>query len=87
MAPTLGFFVYLLAQVLFWAILLRALMSWMPGAHGNPIYRVAVEITEPILAPLRRVVPLIGMIDVTPMIAMIILQVIAQAVGGHSIGF
>jgi YggT family protein len=38
------------------------------------------QITEPILAPLRRVVPRLGMIDITPLVAIIILQVLAQAV-------
>jgi YggT family protein len=38
------------------------------------------QITEPILSPLRRIVPRIGMIDITPLVAIIILQVLAQAV-------
>jgi YggT family protein len=38
------------------------------------------QITEPILAPLRRVVPRLGMIDITPLVAIIILQVLAQVV-------
>jgi YggT family protein len=37
-------------------------------------------ITEPILAPLRRVIPRIGMIDITPMVAIIILIVIARII-------
>jgi YggT family protein len=36
------------------------------------------EITEPILAPLRRVVPRIGMIDITPMVAIFVLYIIQQ---------
>jgi len=38
------------------------------------------QITEPILSPLRRIVPRIGMIDITPLVAIILLQVLAQAV-------
>jgi YggT family protein len=37
------------------------------------------QITEPILSPLRRIVPRIGMIDITPLVAIILLQVLAQA--------
>ncbi len=86
MAP-ISFFISILAQILFWAILFRALLSWIPGSSNSPLHRVVVEITEPVLAPLRRVVPKFGMIDITPMIAMIILQVIAQAAGSGALGF
>jgi YggT family protein len=37
------------------------------------------EVTEPILAPLRNVIPRIGMIDITPLVAIILIQVIGQA--------
>jgi YggT family protein len=38
------------------------------------------QITEPILAPLRRIVPRIGMIDITPLVAIILLQFLGQAI-------
>jgi YggT family protein len=38
------------------------------------------QITEPILSPLRRIVPRVGMIDITPLVAIILLQFLAQAV-------
>jgi YggT family protein len=37
------------------------------------------EVTEPILAPLRNVIPRIGMIDITPLVAIILIQIIGQA--------
>jgi YggT family protein len=46
----------------------------------NPLIEVLDQITEPILAPLRRIVPRLGMIDITPLVAIILLQVLAQAV-------
>jgi YggT family protein len=58
-------FVDLLFQILILAIIARALLSWFPVRPGNPFYALAVilhQITEPILAPLRRVIPMIGMI-------------------------
>ena len=48
----------------------------------NPIYGVVHEITEPILAPIRRFMPRMGMIDLTPMVASFILIFIARAAGG-----
>jgi|GraSoiStandDraft_41_1057321.scaffolds.fasta_scaffold29817_7 YggT family protein len=69
-------FADLLFQILIFAIIARALLSWFPVRPGNPFYALMVvllQITEPILAPLRRVVPMIGMIDITPLIAMLLL--------------
>lgn len=47
----------------------------------SPVIRILDEITEPILAPLRQVVPRFGMVDITPMVAMLVLFVIQQALG------
>ncbi len=62
------------------AIFIRALLSWVNPDPYNPLARALDQITEPILAPLRRVVPRIGMVDLTPMIAIFILFAIRQAV-------
>ena len=61
------------------AIIIRALLSWFPNIDPrNPLVEFIVAITEPILVPIRAVMPRIGMIDLTPMIAIILLQVIGQ---------
>ncbi len=73
-------FIELLAQALAFIIFIRAILSWFPVSRYNPIVAFLDYITEPILAPLRRVVPRIGMIDITPMVAIIILLVIASVV-------
>jgi len=69
-----------LTQILTAAIFFRAILSWFQMDPRNPLIAVLDQITEPILAPLRRVVPRLGMIDITPLVAIILLQVIAQAV-------
>ncbi len=59
------------------AIVARALLSWFPNVNPrNPIVEFLIAITEPILAPIRSVMPRMGMFDLTPMIAIILLQVI-----------
>jgi YggT family protein len=59
------------------AIIIRALLSWFPNIDPrNPIVEFIVTITEPVLAPIRSVMPRMGMIDFTPLIAIILLQVI-----------
>lgn len=74
-----------LLQLLSFAILIRALLSWVRPDPGNPIVQFLDAITEPILQPLRQIVPRMGMIDITPMVALILLQVIAGMVAGSGI--
>ncbi len=72
-------FVVLLAQVLTVAIFVRAILSWFPNVgNDNPLVAAVYRVTEPVLAPLRSVIPLVGMIDITPLVAIIALQIIAR---------
>ena len=71
-------FVHLLA----FAILARAVTSWLPIDRTGPVVRALDAITDPVLDPLRRVIPTIGMIDITPMVAMIMLFAIGGALEG-----
>jgi YggT family protein len=65
------------------AIVARALLSWFPNVNPtNPAVEFLFTVTEPILAPLRAIMPRIGMIDITPMIAIILLQVINRVLAG-----
>jgi len=72
-------FLVVLITILQIAIIGRALISWFPVDPANPLVRVLTEITEPVLAPLRRVIPRFGMIDLTPMVAIIVLSIAQQA--------
>lgn len=70
-------FVDILTNVLMVAILLRAILSWFPNiSRENPFAQVVFQVTEPVLAPLRRVVPTLGVIDITPLVALLLLQMI-----------
>ncbi len=71
-------FAELLLQILWIAILIRVLLSWFPIDPSNPIIRVLFEITEPVLAPFRRVIPRIGMFDLSPLAALLVIQLIQQ---------
>ncbi len=62
-----------LVQILIFAIFARSIVSWFPIDPHNPLIRVLNEVTEPVLAPLRRVIPRLGMIDISPMVAIIVL--------------
>jgi YggT family protein len=60
------------------AVFVRALLSWFPIDPRNPLVTLLYDVTEPILDPLRRVIPRLGMIDITPLVAIILIQVIGQ---------
>ena len=62
-----------LLQALGWLIVARALLSWFPNFQGHPIADIIRQLTDPILIPVQRIVPRIGMIDISPMIATFIL--------------
>jgi YggT family protein len=60
------------------AVFARAILSWFPIDRSGPIVQALDAVTEPILDPLRRVIPQLGMIDLTPMIAMLFLLIVGQ---------
>lgn len=70
--------VCLLLNFLVVAILIRALLSWFQMDPANPFIQALSAVTDPIIDPIRRVVPRIMMIDFSPMIAMIVLSVISR---------
>jgi YggT family protein len=55
------------------ALIVRVLLSWIPLRPGAWYWRWSFTLTEPILRPLRRIVPMIGMMDVTPIVAWLLL--------------
>ena len=71
-------FLELLAEVLTLAILIRVIMSWFSQGSTNMLTNMIYQVTEPILSPLRRVIPKVGALDFTPVVAVILLQVIAS---------
>ena len=72
--------VNVMVPVLWLAIFARVILSWLPMGGTNPLVAIVYQITEPILAPLRRIVPRLGMFDLTPMIAIFILIAIQRLV-------
>lgn len=73
-------------QIMTWAIVGRALISWVDPRGSNPISRFLFELTEPIVGPIRSVVPRIGMIDISPIFAILLLQVLARMLSQVSVG-
>ncbi len=78
MAETVLRILLTLLQLLTFALIGRAILSWIDPRGGWAITRVLGDITEPIMAPLRRVIPPIGMIDISFIVAIILIQVLER---------
>ena len=66
-------FVRILAQVLNLAILGRVIISWLPISRDNPIVMMLYGVTEPILGPIRRMLPSMGGLDLAPIFALLLI--------------
>ena len=68
--------IYYLCRILTFAIFIRVILSWFRIGRRNLLVDLLDDITEPILSPLRRIVPRLGIFDVTPIIAIAVLYFI-----------
>ena len=78
-----GHFLNILATVLYFGILARVLLSWIsvrPVSLLMPFLRLIFAVTEPMLGPIRRVLPKTGMFDFSPIVALILLHVVRTVV-------
>jgi len=76
----LGNLIYALAKILdiaitvyIWIVIIRALLSWVNPDPYNPIVRFLAAVTDPVLSPIRRRLPYLGGIDLSPVIVILIL--------------
>jgi len=72
-------FINVLAGVLTLAIFVRVILSWIPGLRlPLGIGDFAWQVSEPILGPIRRALPMMGGLDFSPFIALIAIQIVAS---------
>lgn len=72
-----------IGQLYVLVLVARAVLSWFPYSEGSPINgvrRVIFALTEPVLAPFRRLIPPIGMIDISFLVAFIVVEIIVSQV-------
>ncbi|MFB0536049.1 MAG: YggT family protein [Anaerolineae bacterium] len=79
-------FVNILFTLLELAILARVLLSWFRVDPYHPAVTFLYQITEPILRPLRNVIPPLGMIDISPIVALILLDIVRQIIRAVILG-
>lgn len=73
-------FFQFLFNALYIAIIARILMSFIDQTGQMRVTQILYEITEPILGPLRRIIPTVGFIDFSPMVAFLLLSVLQRIV-------
>lgn len=76
MTGFLGSFIDILFNVLVFAIFGRVLISWIDPMGNMRVTQILREITEPILGPLRSILPQIGMFDLSPIVALLLIQLV-----------
>ena len=77
---------YDLGELYILVLIVRAVLSWFPYNPYSPlnsVRRVVFTLTEPVLAPFRRIIPPVGMFDVSFLVAFIVIELIVQNVLGR----
>ena len=72
-------FINALAQLLVLLVIVSVILSYFMDPY-HPVRRSIDSVVEPMLAPIRRVVPLIGMLDFSPLILIILIQIISNLI-------
>jgi YggT family protein len=78
----IGYLLYGLLALYALFIFVRIVFSWGMVSYGNRVMRFVVNVTEPLLGPLRRMIPPLGMFDISPIVAFFVLLLFQQAVAG-----
>lgn len=77
-----------LLQVLSWALIGRALLSWFDPQGNWSISRVLADVTEPLISPIRQLIPPIGgMIDISFIVAILLIQLLSRLLRQALVGF
>ena len=78
----LGFILYGLISLYILMIFVRIIFSWGMVSYTNRLMRFLVDATEPLLGPLRRIIPPLGRMDISPIVAFLILWLFQAAIQG-----
>ena len=78
----LGFILYGLLSIYSLLIFMRIIFSWGMVSYTNRVMRFLVDTTEPLLGPLRRMIPPLGRMDISPIVAFLILWLFQAAIAG-----
>ena len=75
-----GYLLYGLLSLYLLMIVIRIIFSWGQVSYVNPVMRFLVRVTDPLLVPLRQMIPPLGMFDISPIVAFIIIWLFQAAI-------
>lgn len=81
LVPLMGYLLFGVLAVYSLMIVARIILGW-GMSYGNRLMRFLVRFTEPVLGPFRRIIPPLGMFDISPIIVLLILQLFQRAIAG-----
>jgi YggT family protein len=79
--PLIGYLLHGILSLLSLLIFMRIVFSW--GASSvNRVLRFLIKVTEPVLGPFRRIIPPLGMIDISPIVVLLLIRLFQVAIEG-----
>jgi YggT family protein len=70
-----------LVKIYFFAILAMIILSWVAPGGNSPVLYLLYQLTEPVMAPFRRIIPPMGGLDLSPILVFVVINVIQIALG------
>lgn len=80
---TIGSFILTALWVYKWLVLIRCILSFFPHNPYQPIIKFIYDVTEPLMAPLRRLLPAAGGVDFSPMLLFLAIYFLQRLVGSY----
>jgi len=77
-----------LVQIYFFAILAMIILSWIAPGGNSPVLYLLYQLTEPVMAPFRKVIPPMGGLDLSPILVFVVINIVQIALGhvAYSLG-
>lgn len=83
----------LIARIYFWSVIAVVVVSWVAPQSNHPAIRLVAQITEPVMRPIRNIIPSLGGLDLSPIVVFLVLNVVivmlqhmGQAAGLSALG-
>jgi len=70
-----------------YVLLVRVLISWFRPDPYNPLVQLLYQLTEPLLAPIRRILPPAGMLDLSPLVGFLVIRLASEIVTSILVSF
>ena len=83
MFPVIPIAIFLINALIF-LIFVYSILSWFRHDPRNPLIRLVNGIVEPLLHPIRAILPALGPVDLSPMVAMLVLWLLRSLLGGSA---